>query len=114
MGLGNSSGQAGGKSRGVLVKRAKERNDAKDYTEVLRTAGQGSSACGLSIGTIKFYHDGSSPLPVVDDRVYSIKRLNSIYYLANGHYKVHHASDDRTTINMEIGSGIVTRVTACP
>ena len=108
MGLGNSSGQAGGKSRGVLVKRAKERNDA------LSTDMQGSSACALSIGSNRYYHDGSGTFPAVDDRVYSIKRAGVDFLLRNGHYKMHNASDTRTTKNIEVSSGLVTRVTACP
>jgi hypothetical protein len=116
MALGNnfSMGQARGKARPVLVKRTKEVYNAKDFTEILSTAGQGTNACGLSLGTNTHYHDGSSNLPVVDDKIYSIKRASATYYLANGHYKMHHASDDRTTANIEISSGVVTRVTGCP
>lgn len=114
MGLGSNSGQVGGKSRGALVKRAKERTDAKNYTLILSTAGQGSSACGVSVGANQFYHDGSSAFPAVDDKVYSIKRVNATYYLANGHYRMHVTGDERTTKNIEISSGVVTRVTACP
>ena len=114
MALGNnfSMGQARGKAKPVLVKRRKEA--AKDCTVILSTAGQGTSACALSIGSNEYYHDGSGTFPANDDKVYSIKRASSKYYLANGHYKMHNASDERTSKNIEISSGVVTRVTACP
>ena len=116
MALGNnfSMGQARGKAKPVLVKRRKETWDARNYTEILSTDMQGSSACPLSLGSNTYYHDGSGTFPAVNDRVYSIKRSNTGFFLQNGHYKMHNASDTRTTKNIEISSGIVTRVTACP
>ena len=116
MGLGNnmSMGQARGRAKPVLIKRTREVNDAKNYTAILSTAGQGSSACGVSLGSNVYYHDGSGSFPAVDDKIYSTQRASATYYLANGHYRMHHASDTRTTKNIEISSGVVTRVTACP
>ena len=116
MALGNnfSMGQARGKAKPVLVKRRKETWDARNYTEILSTDMQGSSACPLSIGGNKYYHDGSGTFPAVSDKVYARKRANTKYYLAEGHYKMHNASDTRTTKNIEISSGEVSRVTACP
>tara|TARA_R100000781_G_scaffold844_2_gene1427 strand:- start:377 stop:727 length:351 start_codon:yes stop_codon:yes gene_type:complete len=116
MSLGNSMsmGQARGKAKATMVKRYKEINTAKNYTEILGTTVQGSSACALSLGSNTYCHDGSGTFPAVDDKVYSRKRANTKYYLANGHYKIHNASDTRTTKNIEISSGAVTRVTPCP
>jgi len=116
MALGNSMsvGKARGKARPVKIKRKKEVDTAKDYTAILSTAGQGTSACALSIGSNEYYHDGSGTFPAVSDKVYARKRANTKYYLADGHYKMHNASDTRTTKNVEIRSDAVTRVTACP
>jgi hypothetical protein len=114
MALGNNSGAVSARHKGQIFKGIRERNAAKDFIEILSTAGQGTNACGLSLGTNPCYHDGSSNLPVVDDKIYSIKRKSTTYYLANGHYKMHHASDTRSTKNIEISSGVVTRVTPCP
>ena len=114
LGNNNSMAQARGKNKPIVVKRAKEYDTAKNYTLILSTARQGSSACGISVGANQFYHDGSSAFPAVDDKIYSIKRANAAYYLENGHYRMHVSGDERTTKNLEISSGAVTRVTACP
>ena len=116
MSLGNSMsmGQARGKAKATMVKRYREINTAKGYTAILSTAMQGTNACALSIGSNEYYHDGSGTFPAVSDKVYARKRANTKYYLADGHYKMHNASDTRTTKNVEIRSGAVTRVTACP
>ena len=114
LGNANSSAQSRGKNRAVVVKRRKEVVVAKGYTEILGTAVNGTSACALSLGSNKYYHDGSGTFPATNDKVYSRQRANTKYYLANGHYKMHNASDTRTTKNIEISSGEVSRVTACP
>jgi len=116
MALGNASsmGQARGKNKGTVARRAREHHGARNYTLILSTSVQGSSACGISVGANQYYHDGSSAFPAVDDKIYSIKRASQTYYLANGHYRMHVSGDERTTKNIEIGSGVVTRVTACP
>ena len=114
LGNANSSAQSRGKNRAVVVKRRKEVVVAKGYTEILGTAVNGTSACALSLGSNKYYHDGSGTFPATNDKVYSRQRANTKYSLANGHYKMHNASDTRTTKNIEISSGEVSRVTACP
>ena len=116
MALGNnmSMGQARGKNRPVQVKRSKEYKAAENYTQILSTARQGTSACALSIGSNEYYHDGSGTFPAVNDKVYSRKRASTAYILIDGHYKMHNASYERTTKNIEISSGEVSRVTACP
>ena len=114
LGSSNSMGQARGKNKAVVIKRHKEYRAADSYTKILSTARQGTSACALSIGSNEYYHDGSGTFPAVNDKVYSRKRASTAYILIDGHYKMHNASDERTTKNIEISSGEVSRVTACP
>jgi hypothetical protein len=116
MGLGNnmSMGQVRGKNKPVAIKRSKESRDANGFIAILSTARQGTSACALSIGSNEYYHDGSGTFPAANDKVYSRKRKSTRYILEDGHYKMHNASDTRTTKNIEISSGEVSRVTACP
>ena len=114
LGNANSSAQSRGKNKAVVVKRRKEVVVAKNYTAILSTARQGTSACALSIGSNEYYHDGSGTFPAADDKVYSRRRASTRYILIDGHYKMHNASDERTTKNIEISSGVVSRVTACP
>tara|TARA_R110002012_G_C11597954_1_gene606995 strand:+ start:728 stop:1078 length:351 start_codon:yes stop_codon:yes gene_type:complete len=116
MALGNSfsMGQSRGKAKPVLVKRTKEVYNARNYTKILSTARQGTSACALSVGSNEYYHDGSGDFPAVNDKVYSTKRAGTAYILEDGHYKMHRVGDERTTKNIEMSSGEVSRVTACP
>ena len=114
LGNANSSAQSRGKNRAVVVKRRKEVVVAKGYTEILGTAVNGTSACALSLGSNKYYHDGSGTFPATNDKVYSRQRAGTAYLLEDGHYKMHNASDTRTTKNIEMSGGEVSRVTACP
>tara|TARA_R100000700_G_C3148519_1_gene127942 strand:+ start:777 stop:1130 length:354 start_codon:yes stop_codon:yes gene_type:complete len=117
MGLGNnmSMGQARGKAKPVLVKRRKEVVVAKNYTELLSTARQAGPACALPNGSNKYYHDGSSTFPAVNDRMYSRRRANAAFYLPAGHYKVYHASNSKASRNVEMqAGGLVKGVTICP
>jgi hypothetical protein len=116
MALGNASsmGQARGKNKGTVARRSREHHQARNYTAILSTARQGTSACALSVGSNEYYHDGGGTFPAVSGKVYSRKRASAVYLLEDGHYKMHNASDARTTKNIEISSGQVSRVTACP
>ena len=116
MALGNntSMGQSRGKNKGTIVRKIREENDAKNYTAILSTDKQSTSACALSLGSNEYYHDGSGTFPAVDDKVFSRKRDNTVFLLEDGHYKMHNASDTRTTKNIEMSGGEVSRVTACP
>ena len=114
LGNANSSAQSRGKNRAVVVKRRKEVVVAKGYTEILGTAVNGTSACALSLGSNEYYHDGSGTFPATNDKVYSRQRAGTAYLLEDGHYKMHNASDTRTTKNIEMSGGEVSRVTACP
>ena len=79
MALGNSVGQTGGKSRGVLVKRVKERHIARRYNSftgsALATAQ--SDACRLRDVNITYYHNGSNPIPRAGEIIYREKRARS-------------------------------------
>jgi len=114
MALGNNSGKGTARHKGQIKQSIKERRDANGFIAILSTARQGTSACALSIGSNEYYHDGSGTFPAADDKVYSRKRKSTRYILEDGHYKMHNASDERTTKNIEISSGEVSRVTACP
>tara|TARA_Y100000401_G_scaffold115485_1_gene119302 strand:+ start:758 stop:1099 length:342 start_codon:yes stop_codon:yes gene_type:complete len=113
MALGNSAGQTGGKSRGVIVKRAKERYQARNYTSFNcgPVAANHSNACsGDAIGNT-FYHDGVAPFPVADDIVYSIKRAHNPNTFTAGFYKF---SDRGRSATVEIDSrGAVLSRTNC-
>ena len=87
LGNANASAQSRGKNKPVIVKRRKEVVVAKGYTEILGTAVNGTSACALSLGSNKYYHDGSGTFPATNDKVYSRQRANSKYGLKNGYYK---------------------------
>ena len=115
LGNSNSSAQSRGKNKAVVVKRRKEVVIAKNYTAILSTAMQGVSACGISLGSNVYYHDGSSSFPVPNDKVYSKQRAGTVFLLPVGNYKMHFDSDRRTSKNIEINPiGVVKKVTACP
>ena len=114
LGTSNTSAQARGKNKATKRRKGKEVDAAKNYTLILSTARQGSSACAIPVGANQYYHDGSSAFPAVDDKIYSRKRTSTKYYPENGHYRMHVSGDERTTKNIEISSGAVTRVTPCP
>ena len=117
MSLGNNIGmaQAKGKNRPIVVKRAKERWDAKDYIAFQGSALQSSATCPLhnSNVNITYYHNGSSGLPGVGEKIYTTKRANDRFILtqANEHIK---AVDRGRYYSIECKSGLVSRVTLCP
>ncbi len=89
MGLGNSAGQTGGKSRGVIVKRVKERHIARDYRSFNCgpvAANSTNSCAGGSTGNT-FYHNGSADFPVANDIVYSSQRAFNPNTFTAGFYK---------------------------
>ena len=90
LGNANSSAQARGKNKPVIVKRRKEVVAAKNYTQILASDVQRASACALntrSACTKFYYHDGSAALPQVGDKVYFRKRASDRHLLEAGHYK---------------------------
>ena len=119
MALGNNSsmGQARGKNKGTVARRSKEHHNARSFTEIQGSAVQGSNACSQSTLNVTYFHDGShvSGLPLTaGDKVYTIKRANSMFHPANGHIKV--GPDRGRYYNIEITSGEVKApgAIACP
>tara|TARA_R100000655_G_scaffold74480_2_gene112988 strand:+ start:60 stop:413 length:354 start_codon:yes stop_codon:yes gene_type:complete len=117
MALGNnaSMGQARGKNKPVVAKRATEVYNARNFTEIISTTKSGVNACALSLGNNSYYHNGSGDFPAVNDKVYSKKQASTIYVLENGHYKMHRPGMGRVSKNIEIGGGggAVSKVSAC-
>jgi len=114
LGNANTSAQSRGKNKPVIVKRRKEVVAAKNYTRILASLEQRSSACALDTRracTEYYYHDGSAALPQVGDKVYSTKRASDRHVLRAAHYKttngVLHQSFEINT------SGAVVAVTPC-
>ena len=114
MSLGNSNttAQARGKNKSVIVKRRKEVVIAKGYNSFSSSPMQASNACrfGGSLGET-FYHNGSRTLPAANDVVYSTRRANPRGVLEAGHYKIVIGGRN---YNMEVGSsGVVSAVNGC-
>ena len=102
-------------SGGRIVKRAREHFQAKDYIAFQGSALQSSAACPVNNAdvNITYYHNGSSGLPGIGEKIYTIKRANDRYILtqANEHIK---AVDRGVYYNIEYKAGVVGRVTRCP
>ena len=116
MGLGNNMGmgKAKGKSRPEMMKRIKEVREASGFTAFQGSALQSSDACSLdnSNVNITYYHDGSSVLPQVGDKVYTSKRLNTRFLVSdNKHFKV--GPDRGRYFNVNYRSGVVASVSTC-
>ena len=117
MALGNncSMGQARGKNKPVVVKRHKEITNARGFVAFQGSALQSSAACPLhnSNVNITYYHNGSSGLPGVGEKIYTKQRESDRFILtqANEHIK---AVDRGRYYNIEYKAGVVGRVTLCP
>ena len=112
LGNANSSAQARGKNKPILVKRRKEVIIAKDYNSFSSSPMQASNACRFegSLGET-FYHNGSRTSPAANDVVYSTRRANPRGVLEAGHYKI---GIGGRNYNMEVGSsGVVSAVNGC-
>ena len=106
LGNTNASAQSRGKAKPVLVKRRKEVVLAKDYHAISGSTveSNNSAACALGSTPNTYYHSGSSAAGyTTNDYVYTIKRLNSSFYLPDGYYKVSH--DGSTFKSIQISSG---------
>jgi len=93
MSLGNNIGmaQAKGKNKPVVIKRAKEIHDAKDYTAFQGSAVQSSAACGVMNGdvNITYYHGGNHALPLTTGNpIITMKRKADEFNVVNGYIKV--------------------------
>ena len=93
LGNANTSAQARGKNKPVIVKRRREVVLAKGYnsfqisealTGVSNAAGICESAASL---TQTVYHDGSSAAPGKNDLIYTRPRKNEKFLLEDGFYK---------------------------
>lgn len=113
LGNANSSAQSRGKNKAVKVRRAKEVVTARGYTSFTSSTVQSKNACSYS-GAVNqtYYHNGSSSLPRVNDKVYSRPRASDRYSLNTGHYKVDAGGGRYKNVNVN-SSGVVTRVDNC-
>ena len=114
LGNANTSAQARGKNKPVIVKRRREIVAAKGFQRITGSVPQRSAACALPIRavSITYYHDGARQVPVVGDRVYSIPRDNLRYIVAAAHYKI--GPIVRAYYNIEVDArGQITAITAC-
>ena len=117
LGNANTSAQARGKAKPVMVKRRKEVVTAKTYVAITGSANQGAVtgqvACGLSNTdvTLTYYHNNTgSAAPTTGSKVYSRPRANDRFLLTDGMYKVLCGS---TYYALEIQSGLVRTIRAC-
>ena len=113
LGNANSSAQARGKNKPILVQRRKEVVAAKGYNSITGSVLQVRSACTYS-GSVDqtYYHNGSSTLPSVGDKVYSTQRAGSRFKLETGHYKIDAGRGAFKSISID-SSGEVDGVTNC-
>lgn len=91
LGNANTSAQARGKAKPVIVKRRKEVMLAKSYHSfeikkegfsTTRDACQSFSSMNLTV-----YHNGSSAAPGKTDSIYTRPRANAKFLLEDGYYK---------------------------
>ena len=115
LGSANTSAQARGKNIATKRKRRREIMAAKDYISFQGSALQSSAACPLNNAdvNITYYHNGSSGLPGIGEKIYTTKRANDRFILTqdNKHIK---AVDRGRYYSIEYKSGVVKRVTSCP
>ena len=112
LGNANSSAQARGKNKPLLVRRRKAVFMAKNSSSITSSSVQSSAACRYS-GSLSetFYHTGARALPATNDIIYSTKRADSRTVVAAGHYKIQISS---SSYSIQVGSsGIVSRVDSC-
>jgi hypothetical protein len=113
LGNANSSAQARGKNRAVVVKRHKEVVLAKGYrtfqiSSVLAGVTNAAGTCSSSASINKtVYHDGARAKPEADDLVYIRARASEKYLLEDGCYRASISSANHYLI---IASG---RVHSC-
>jgi len=113
LGNANTSAQARGKNKPVIVKRRKEIVAAKDYKSISGTTVQARAACDTrdSLGET-YYHNGSASIPRVNDKVYISRRADDRRgALQSGFYKV--TADNRSFASIQITNGVVAAVENC-
>jgi len=112
LGNANTTAQARGKNKPVIVKRRKEVVMAKGYNSFTSSAVQASNACRFG-GSLNetFYHNGGAALPAANDIVYSTRRADPRGVVETGHYKIVVGGRN---YNMQVGSsGVVSAVNGC-
>tara|TARA_R100000700_G_scaffold24183_1_gene31069 strand:+ start:869 stop:1219 length:351 start_codon:yes stop_codon:yes gene_type:complete len=115
MALGNSSsmGQARGRNKGTIVKRAKEYHDARNYYSIAGSTRAASDTCRSAPPvSVTYYHNGSASVPAVNDIMYTSKRARNPNTFTSGHYRIF----DGTAMyfNIEVDSaGVITARTLC-
>ena len=112
LGNANTTAQARGKNKPVIVKRRKEVVAARGYNSFSSSTVQTRNACGFRGSlTETFYHNGRNVLPAVNDIVYSTRRANPRGVVEAGHYKIVIGGGNH---NMQVGSsGVVSAVDRC-
>ena len=115
LGNANTTAQARGKNKSILVKRRKEVVIAKSYNTVTCGPKVTENTCRITVEgdvTNTYFYNGSGQGPAAGDIVYPIRRADSRNVLEAGHYKIGPYSGRYK--NMEIGSnGVVSAVTNC-
>tara|TARA_Y100000356_G_C11169200_1_gene240355 strand:- start:333 stop:692 length:360 start_codon:yes stop_codon:yes gene_type:complete len=119
MALGNNSGKGTARHKGQIKQSIKERKNANSFiafsTTVAETNTTRSCAISNSDINVPYFHDGShvSNLPYqVGDKVYTRKRNNSKFYLADGFYKI--GPDRGRYFSIKITNGAVASISTCP
>ena len=121
MGLGNSSGHISGKSKGVMVKRIKERHLAKDFHAISGSLIVPSGPpCNIHNGQVTetYYHNATnagisaSGGATAGTYVFTRKRDSSDFWLPDGNYKI--TQNGTNYFAVSIGDGRITLTpTAC-
>jgi len=90
LGNANTSAQARGKAKPVMVRRRKQVVAARDYGVVTSSTVQDRDACAVHSSSVTqiYYSGGASPVPRVGDKVYARQRVSDRYLLQAGEYKI--------------------------
>jgi len=117
LGNANTSAQARGKAKPVMVKRRKEVVTAKTYVAITGSANQGAVAGNVTCAVdnsdvnLTYYHNNTgSAAPRANSKVYSRPRANDRFLLTDGMYKILCGS---TYYALGIQNGLVRSITAC-
>tara|TARA_R100000995_G_scaffold10860_2_gene4476 strand:- start:326 stop:703 length:378 start_codon:yes stop_codon:yes gene_type:complete len=122
LGNANTSAQARGKAKPVMVKRRKEVVAAKGAGTITATlitgADTGSDACGTAISFDQTYYlrngdftgEAGSYIPNGGTKIYTRPRINDKYALTEGLYKFKVGETDYL---LDVASNLTARATIC-
>ena len=116
LGNANTTAQARGKNKSVIVKRRKEVVAAKSFnsfqiSSILTGVENGAGACSsASAVNTTVYHNGEAAKPARNNKVYTKARLNRRYILEDGWYK---ASISGVNHSLNIAEGVVSACRIC-